>query len=190
MKVLGLVCSPRKGGNTEILVREALAGAGRKGAETELYLVEDKDIRPCTACEACVPEGICATDDDMQGLYEKLLAADGIIFGTPVYFINVTAQAKIVIDRSFAFLRHGRLRGKTAAAIIAARRVGAGQVLSLLYTWFAVHGMNVAGGGIGYGRDKGEVRRGAGGSPGFTALEEARAVGRNVVRTISRMGGN
>jgi multimeric flavodoxin WrbA len=189
MKVLGLVCSPRVGGNTEILMREALAGAEQKGAETELYLIADKDIGPCIACEACAAEGICATDDDMQELYEKILAADGIIFGTPVYFINVTAQAKAVIDRTFAFLRRGKLRGKTAAAIIAVRRVGAGQVLSLLYTWFALHGMNVAGGGIGYGREKGEVRNGPGGSPGAMALDEARAVGRNVVRTIQRMAG-
>ena len=189
MKVLGLVCSPREGGNTEILVREALAGAEQKGAETELYLVADKNIGPCIACEACSAEGVCATDDDMQVLYEKLLAADGIIFGTPVYFINVSAQAKAVIDRSFAFLRHGKLRGKTAAAIIAVRRVGAGQVLGLMYTWFALHGMNVAGGGIGYGREKGEVRDGPGGSPGMTALDEARSVGRNVARTIQRMGG-
>lgn len=188
MKILGLVCSPRKGGNTEILVREALTGAEQKGAETELYLVGDKDIRPCIACEACMPEGICATDDDMQVLYEKLLEADGIIFGTPVYFMNVTAQTKAVIDRTFAFLLHGKMRGKTAAAIIAARRVGAGQTLSLLYTWFAAHGMNVAGGGIGYGREKGEVLDGPGGMPGSTALDEARSVGRNVARTIKRLG--
>ena len=111
MNVLGLVCSPREGGNTEILVREALAGAEQKGAETELYLVADKNIGPCIACEACAAKGVCATDDDMQVLYKKLLAADGIILGTPVYFINVSAQAKAVIDRSFAFLRHRRLRG-------------------------------------------------------------------------------
>ncbi|MEE4354715.1 MAG: flavodoxin family protein [Desulfatiglans sp.] len=189
MKILGLVCSPREEGNTEILVREALEGAQQKGAETELYLLHDKEISPCIACEACRDEGICPTDDDMQDLYEKLLDSDGIIFGTPVYFINVTAQAKAVIDRSFAFLLHGKLRGKTAAAIIAARRVGAGQVLSLMYTWFAVHGMNVAGGGIGYGRDKGEVREGPGGAPGLMALDEARSVGRNVVRTINRNRG-
>lgn len=189
MKVLGLVCSPREGGNTEILVSEALAGAEQKGAETELYLVADKNIGPCIACEACFAEGICATDDDMQVLYEKLLEADGIIFGTPVYFINVSAQAKAVIDRSFAFLPHSKLRDKAAAAVIAVRRVGAGQVLSLMCTWFALHGMNMAGAAIGYGWGKGEVRDGPGGLPGVTALDEARSVGRNVVRTIRRMGG-
>ena len=188
MKILGLVCSPREGGNTEILVREALEEAARRGADTDLVLLADKNITPCQACEACMTDGACATNDDMQDLYRRLAESQGLIFGTPVYFINVTAQAKAVIDRSFAMMMTGGLRGKAAAAVIAARRVGAGQVLSLLYAWFAVHGMHVAGGAIGYGRDKGEVRQGPGGSPGLTALEEARAAGKNVVRTIQRLG--
>ncbi|MBU2547710.1 MAG: flavodoxin family protein [Proteobacteria bacterium] len=187
MKILGLVCSPREGGNTEIMVREALDEAARRGAETELVLLAGKNITPCQACEACMAEGVCAVDDDMQAIYSKLVEADGILFGTPVYFINVTAQAKAVIDRSFALMMTGRLRGKAAAAVVVARRVGAGQVLSLLYTWFAVHGMHVAGGAIGYGREKGEVREGPGGSPGLTALDEARGAGKNVVRTIERL---
>jgi len=187
MKILGLVCSPREGGNTEIMVREALEEAGRRGAATELVLLAGKEITPCQACEACMADGVCPTDDDMQEIYRKLTEADGIVFGTPVYFINVTAQAKAVIDRSFALMMTGGLRGKAAAAVVAARRVGAGQVLGLLYTWFAVHGMHTAGGAIGYGRERGEVRLGPGGSPGLTALEEARAVGKNVVRTIQRL---
>ena len=187
MKVLGIVCSPRKEGNTEILVREALQAAKEAGAETELVLVADKNIGPCDGCLVCSESGECIVDDDMQELYEQLLAADGLIFGTPVYFINVTAQAKAIIDRSFAFLRTGKLRGKVAAAMVAARRVGAGQVLGLLYTWFAAQRMMVAGGGIGYGRDKGEVREGPGGAPGGTALGEAAAVGRNVVRMVKKL---
>lgn len=182
MKILGVVCSPREGGNTEILVREALQGAQDAGAETELVLVAGKNIGPCIACGGCIEDGVCKTEDDMQPIYEQLQGADGIIFGTPVYFINVSAQAKAIIDRTYAFLRKGKLRGKAAAAIVAARRVGAGQVLSLLYTWFTVHRMVTAGGGIGYGREKGEVLEGPGGAPGSTAIGEARAIGRAVVK--------
>ena len=188
MKVLGIVCSPREGGNTEILVREALEGVREAGGDPELVLLADKEIAPCNACAGCLEDGQCIIDDDMQDIYKKLEAADGLIFGTPVYFLNVTAQAKAVMDRTYGFLRTGKLKGKVAAAIIAARRVGAGQVLSLLYTFFAVHRMIVAGGGIGYGREKGEVREGPGGSPGVTALQEARAVGKNVVRMAKRLG--
>ena len=186
MKILGIVGSPRKGGNTEILVKEALEAAGKAGAETELILVRDKNIAPCDGCGACRENGICHIKDDMQTIYQQLQAADGVIFGTPVYFMNVSAQAKAVMDRTYAFLKERNLRGKVAAAIVAARRIGAGQVLSLLYTYFAAQRMIIAGGGIGYGREKGEVREGAGGSQGFSALEEARSVGKNVAWLVKR----
>lgn len=187
MKILGLVTSPREGGNTEILVREALDGAREAGGTPDVFLVAGKQIAPCDACGGCLRDGRCIVEDDMQELYEKMLSAQGILFGTPVYFLNVSAQAKAIMDRTYGFLRTGKLRGKVAAAIIAARRVGAGQVLSLLYPFFAVHRMIIAGGGIGYGREKGEVRQGPGGSPDIPALTEARAVGKNVVRMIQRL---
>ena len=186
MKILGIVGSPRKGGNTEILVREALAGAAESGAETELVLVAGKSIAPCDGCGACSETGICKIKDDMQPIYRQLESADGVIFGTPVYFINVTAQAKAIMDRTYAFLGTRKLRGKVAAAIVAARRVGAGQTLSLLYTYFTAQRMLIAGGGIGYGSGKGEVKKGTGGSPTLSALEEARAVGRNVSWMVER----
>ena len=187
MRVLGIVCSPRKGGNTEILVREALEAVAEAGGETELILVADKSIAPCDSCGTCMGNGICAINDDMQMIYQQLELADGLIFGTPVYFLNVSAQAKAVMDRTYAILGTRGLRGKVAAALVAVRRVGAGQVLSLLYSYFNVHRMIIAGGGIGYGREKGEVRQGVGGSPTLSALEEARAVGRNVFRMVERL---
>ena len=187
MKILGIVCSPRKGGNTEILVEEALAAAKEKGAETELVLVADKDINFCDACGACAADGVCVIEDDMQEIYQKIESADGLIFGTPVYFANVSAQAKAVIDRTYALYRGVKLRGKVAAAVVAVRRVGAGQVLSLLYSWFNSHRMITVGGAIGYGRDKGEVREGTGGGHGSTALGEAKAIGKAVYGMINRI---
>ena len=187
MKVLGLVCSPRRNGNTEILITEALASAKKAGAETEMLLVADMVIAPCDACGACMAEGVCIVEDDMQTVYEKLEEADGLIFGTPVYFLNVSAQAKAIIDRTYSCLMKGKLRGKVAAVIAAARRVGAGQVLSLMYTYFSAQRMIIAGGGIGYGREKGEVKDGPGMSPMLSAIEEAQAIGRNVVKMKQRL---
>ena len=187
MKILGIVCSPRREGNTEIMVREALEAAQQAGAETELVLVADKEIGPCDGCEACREDGACIIDDDMQEVYRQLEEADGVIFGTPVYFINVTAQAKAIIDRTLAFLYTGRLKGKAAAAIVTARQVGAGQVLSLLYTWFTLHRIVPAGGGIGYGREKGEVKDGPGGLTMQTAMKEARTVGRSLVSMTKKL---
>lgn len=187
MRILGIVCSPRKGGNTEILVTEALAAAREAGGETELVLVADKNIAPCDGCGACRETGICKVKDDMQTIYEQLERADGVILGTPVYFLNVTAQAKAVMDRTYALMWSRKLKGKVAAAIVVARRLGAGQVLSLLYPFFTVHRMIIAGGGIGYGVEKGDVREGVGGSPTLSALEEAKAVGRNIVRMAEQL---
>lgn len=187
MKVLGIVCSPRKGGNTEILMREALKAVEEAGGKSELRLMADMDIAPCDACGVCWETSVCKIDDDMQEVYDLLLKSDGVIIGTPVYFINVSAQAKALIDRTYALLRSGKLRGKVAGALVAVRRVGGGQVLSLMYSYFAAQRMVIAGGGIGYGREKGEVKEGTGGSPVFTALEEARALGKSVVRMIERL---
>ena len=187
MKVVGIVCSPRKGGNTEILVREALDAIQELGGETELITVSDKTINPCDGCNTCVKEGICRINDDMQEIYQQLLQSDGIIIGTPVYFLNVSAQAKAVMDRTYAFLRQRKLMSKVAGAIVVARRVGAGQVRSLLYSYFMAHRMLVAGGGIGYGRGKGEVREGPGGAIDTSALEEARSLGKAVASLYKQL---
>ena len=185
MKVIGIVCSPRRGGNTEILVREALEAASAEGAETELITVAGKKISPCDGCEACRDTGECKVVDDMQEIYQKLGQADGVILGTPVYFASVTAQAKIIIDRTYALGHKRKLRGKVAAAVVVARRVGAGAAIGLLYTYFVYQRMLVAGGAIGYGMKKGDVKQGVGGAAA-SAIEEARAAGRNVVRFISK----
>ena len=188
MKVLGIVCSPRKGGNTEIMVTEALAVTREAGAETELLLVADKNIAPCDGCEACAETSICRIQDDMQTIYQQLEAADAIILGTPVYFGNVSAQAKAIIDRTYSIRKQRKLAGKVAASVVVARRVGGGQVRTLLSGFFVVQGMIAIRGAIGYGyREKGAVREGVGGSEGLSAMDEARNVGHNIVQMLKRL---
>ena len=187
MRILGIVCSPRKEGNTEIMMREALEQAAELGAETELVLFAGKKILPCDACDTCLETGVCKLKDDMQPIYEQMDRADGILFGTPVYLLNVSAQAKIIMDRTYACLWTLRLARKVVAPIITARRVGVGQVLSLMNSYFAIHGMVVAGFAAGYGRERGQVREGPGMTPIFTALEEARAAARSVVKLAEQL---
>jgi multimeric flavodoxin WrbA len=186
MKVLGIVCSARKGGNTGILVKEALASAREAGAQTELVSVVGKNIAPCDGCGSCRKTGVCRLRDDMQSIYQQLETADAIIFGSPVYFGSVSAQAKAIMDRTFLFLLDMKLKGKVAAPILAARRVGAGQTRNLLYGYFMAQGMMPVRGAIGYGREKGDVKQGVGGSINLSALEEARIVGTDVVRMVGR----
>jgi multimeric flavodoxin WrbA len=188
MKILGIVCSPRKDGNTEILVREALDTAREAGCETELILLAGKKINPCNGCNVCLKEGACNIKDDMQDIYAQLEKADGVIFGTPVYFYSVTAQAKAVIDRTYPLAFSGKLRNKVAAAIVVAGNMGVGQALSLLYTFFDQQRMIIAGSGTGYGNEKGDVKKdGAGATYGGSAIEEARSAGKRMVKLIAQL---
>ncbi len=187
MRVLGIVGSGRKHGNTEILVKEALSAAEEAGAETELVSVVGKTIAPCDGCGRCRKTDGCQIADDMQPIYDELEKADAIVFGSPVYFGSVSAQAKAIMDRTYAFLADKRLKGKVAAPVLAVRRVGAGQTRTLLYGFFMSHGMIPVRGAVGYGRQRGEVKDGVGGAHGVMALEEARNVGKDVVDMVRRM---
>ncbi|NLM46675.1 MAG: flavodoxin family protein [Firmicutes bacterium] len=102
MLVLGLAGSPRRNGNTEILLDEALAGAREAGAETEKIVLCTLKYSPCISCGSCEKTGRCVLQDDMQMVNERIIAADALIFATPNYFYNVSAWAKAAIDRSQA----------------------------------------------------------------------------------------
>lgn len=99
VRVLGILGSPRTGGNTDILLDRALAGAGDAGAEVEKISLCDLDISGCLECNDCYETGSCTIGDDMNRVYEALERADRIILASPMFFMGVTAQAKAVIDR-------------------------------------------------------------------------------------------
>ena len=99
VNVLGILGSPRRGGNTEILLDQALAGARSQGAETEKLILNELNITPCQSCDKCMETGECATHDDMSLVYPKLGAADCLILASPIFFCSLTAQAKLMIDR-------------------------------------------------------------------------------------------
>jgi multimeric flavodoxin WrbA len=103
LKVLGLFGSPRRGGNTDILLEEALKGAETEGAGGERLYLTDFSIIPCRECLQCSNDGKCIILDDMQKIYPKLLEADIIILASPIFFYGVTAWAKALIDRCQAF---------------------------------------------------------------------------------------
>ena len=99
MKVLGILGSPRRQSNTEILLDRALEGARETGAQTEKVVVSKLEVRPCLEMYDCLKDGKCAIQDDMQWLYDGLLEADHIVFASPIFFYGITAQAKAVVDR-------------------------------------------------------------------------------------------
>ena len=99
MKVLGISASPRDNSNSDMLLRQVLSGASSAGAEAEYLRLCKFNISPCSACGACYGTGECPIQDDFQVVLPKILAADRLIFATPIFFMSVCAQAKILIDR-------------------------------------------------------------------------------------------
>jgi multimeric flavodoxin WrbA len=161
--IIGIVGSPRRGGNTERLTKEALQAASEEGAETELITLAGKEIKPCDGCRQCREKKIdCHIKDDLGPIFHKVLAADGLILATPVYVGSATAQTKAFIDRvcfwSGAFGRP--LENKAGAPLVVARRAGQNFTFAQLLFFFFLTGMIIPGTtywSIAFGKEKGEV---------------------------------
>jgi len=164
IRVLGIVGSPRVGGNTEQLVAEALRVAAEEGAETELLRLADKEVKPCDACLSCRETGECHIEDDFRPIFEKMVEADGIILASPVYFGSATPQIMALIDRA-GYVSGGRGRvfeNKVGGALVVARRAGQNFTFAQLLFFFLQQGMIVPGStywNIAFGREKGEVTK-------------------------------
>ena len=158
MKVLGICCSPRRGGNTETLLEEALRGARECGAKTELLSVASMRISPCDGCGICIKKGECHIKDDMEIVYGKVLESEGIVFGTPVYFWSMCAQAKIAMDRMYA-LRYTdvKLTNKVGGIIVVASSHGHLSVIHNFNLFFMSNRMLAADWVFGFAREKGDI---------------------------------
>jgi len=106
LKVIGISASPRVNGNSDLLLRQALAGAESAGARIEYLRLSDFKIAPCIECNSCYKTGSCVVEDDYHLLSAKMLDADRLIFATPIFFMAVCAQAKILIDRCQCLWAH------------------------------------------------------------------------------------
>jgi multimeric flavodoxin WrbA len=157
MMVVGICGSPRKAGNTEFLLNEALAVAKERGFETNKVLLSDANVDFCSDCGDCSKGRQCPKEDDMKRILLTLERADGIIVASPVYFGSVTAQLKAVFDRTIPLRRQGfRLKNKVACAISVggSRNGGQEKTLETIQAWMHIHGMIIVGddahfGGIG-----------------------------------------
>ncbi len=99
MKVLGISGSPRRGGNTDLLLAEVLRGAASQGAEVKTIFLNDLDYIPCQHCDACFEAGSCKYEDDMQMVYRELAWADRIVLASPLHFMGVSARTKAMMER-------------------------------------------------------------------------------------------
>ncbi len=103
MKIIGLVGSHRKNGNTDKAVSKVLLGAKLEGADVEIIYLNDYNIKDCTGCEGCRETFQCVINDDMKEIYSKITMADAIVLGSPTYFYNVTGVVKNFIDRLYCY---------------------------------------------------------------------------------------
>ena len=191
MKVVAFNGSPRKGGNTEILVRTVFESLEAAGIETELVQLGGNAIRGCTACYTCFEKrnGRCAVDGDMiNECIERMLAADGIILASPTYFADVTPEIKALIDRAGLVTRatDHALRRKVGAAVVAVRRGGEIHAFDTMNHFFLISQMIVPGSiywNMGFGRDKGEV------TADDEGMETMRALGSNMAWLLGKLAG-
>jgi len=109
IKVLVLLGSPRKNGNSTILAREIAKGAESAGAAVEILYINGMNIKPCQGCWTCQKKESkgCAIDDDMQTIYPKLIGADAWVIASPVHWFNMSTQTKLWLDRCFALEKYG-----------------------------------------------------------------------------------
>jgi len=186
MKVLGISGSPRKGGNTETIVRHILRAAEGEGAGTEMISLSGLDIRPCTACMACASKETCSVKDDLWPVYEKMKEADGIVLATPVYYGSATANMKALMDRAgFIASHNGRLfEGKVGGPYAVARRSSQYFTQSQLNFWFHTLGFFIPGSihpNIAFGMEKGDVEKDQEG------METAWRFGKNMALMIKKL---
>ena len=180
LKVVAFNGSPRKNGNTSILIRQVLSVMEDKGIETETVQVGGKPIRGCIACFKCMENKNrhCAVDKDMlNDCVDRMAVADGIILGSPTYFASMTPEIKALIDRAGMVSRANDMmfRRKVGAAVVAARRAGTVHTFDSINHFFTIGEMIVPGSSywnMGFGREKGEVNDDAEGMAVMKTLGE------------------
>ena len=143
MKVIGISGSPRKNGNSEILLRKALEPFKDKNWKIVEFNLSNQNVLPCDGCDTCVSSNSCKINDDMNILYDELKEFDAMIIASPAYYRNVTSQLKALFDRTYALTNYRLLKGKLGGAIAVGRGEGGGQsiVLTVIHNFFLSSGI-------------------------------------------------
>lgn len=167
MKVLAINGSARKDGNTAILINTVFEELNSVGIETEMVQLAGNIIEPCKACWACGGRKNCVHNKDLfQEIFEKMLQADGLILGSPVYTANISANMQALLERASVVTDMNRgeslFRHKVGAAVTAARRGGALSALDAMHHFFMLQNMFLVGSSywaMAYGQMPGDVQK-------------------------------
>lgn len=191
MKVIAINGSPRKKGNTFILINHVLAELESEGIETEVIQLGGEKVRGCVACYKCfkkLNQRCVIKKDIINDCIEKMLVADGIILGSPTYFSNVTSELKALIDRAglVAKANDDMFQRKVGAAVVAVRRAGALHVFNSINHFFFINQMVVPGSSywnLGIGMNEGDVEQDA---EGLLTMQN---LGKNMAWTMQKLHG-
>jgi len=191
MKVVAFNGSARKGGNTSILINYVMRELQNEGIETETFNLAGKKIHGCIACRKCFEkkDKRCSVNDDViNECIEKMIAADGIILGSPTYFTDVSTEMKALVDRTgyVAKANDGLFRRKVGAAIVAVRRAGSLHAFSTINNFFLISQMIIPGSNfwnMGFGRDKGDVEKDEEG------IATIKLLGQNMAWLLKKLNG-
>ena len=185
MKALGIVGSPRKGGNTEILTAHCLKAIAEEGLETELISLAGRDIRGCRGCEYCHDHDSCLIEDDVPAIYEKMKEVDAYIISSPVYFGSATALVKGLLERTGSMsFRNSPFPGKVGGPLVVARRAGKNFTFMEMMHWFHMKGIINPGcsyWNVAVGWEKGEVKQDEEG------MNTAWNFGKNVANMVKKL---
>ncbi|MFX1594131.1 MAG: flavodoxin family protein [Promethearchaeota archaeon] len=137
MNVLGISGTPRRKGNSELLLRYSLKPFEHDGWNVKIFLLSELKIKPCNACDSCRKTGTCIINDDMQMIYDAFRWCNAIIISSPVYYLDVSAQLLALLDRHYAVHDDKPLEGKVGGAIAVGNGICGGQTLAVntIYTW-------------------------------------------------------
>ena len=190
MKVLAINSSARKDGNTALLIHTVFEELKKEGIETEMVQLAGKVIEPCKACWACGGKKNCVHKKDMfQEIYEKMVQADGILLGLPVYTANISANMQAFLERASVVADMNRdenlLWHKVGAAVTAARRGGALNALDAMNHFFMLQDMFIVGSSywsMAYGKMPGEVKEDQEG------IETMKNLGQNIAYLLKALG--
>ena len=180
MKVVAFNGSPRRNGNTSMLIKTVIEVLEGQGIETETVQLGGQPVRGCLACYKCFEnkDRHCAqTKDLLNDCIDRMLAADGIILGSPTYFACMTPETKALIDRAGMVSRANEMmfKRKVGAAVVAARRAGAVHTFDSINHFFTIGEMLIPGASywnVGFGRNEGEVENDAEGLATMKSLGE------------------
>jgi multimeric flavodoxin WrbA len=199
MKAIAINGSPRKGGNTETLLRKVLEPLTKAGWDAEFIQLGGKEIRGCRACYECFKKknSRCGQkgEEVFDACLEKMIQADAIILGSPTYFTDVSTEMKALLDRAglVAVANGGLFRRKIGAAVVAVRRGGGTHAFDTMNHMFLMSGAIVPGStywNLGFGLEKGEVKKDEEGLRNMTDLGQTIAwLGDAIQRSPDRISG-